>query len=71
MTETLSIWVIYDHPTEYPDHFVARRFAYDQPTPDIKLASDIMALRADMLTQGLVCITRSPDDDAKIVETWL
>lgn len=71
MKRTLSIWVIYDHPTDYPDDFVARRFAYDRPTDDVKLARNVMELRADMMALGLSCITRSSNDDAKILETWL
>ncbi len=25
-TPTLSLWTVYDHPSDYPCHFVARRF---------------------------------------------
>lgn len=26
MNDPLSMWVIYDHPTDYPDSFIARRW---------------------------------------------
>lgn len=71
MRETLSIWVIYDHPSDHPDHFVARRWSYDRPTADIKLARDVVELRSEMMAMGLACIARAHSDDAKIMETWL
>lgn len=71
MRTTLSIWVVYDHPRDHPDVYVARRFAYDRPTNDIITTHDLTALREDMMARGLTCITRSSNDDAKIMETWL
>jgi hypothetical protein len=69
--EGLSIWTIYDHPTDYPDCFVARRFVYDKPTNDIVTSNNLEYLRAIMIKSGLICFLRSPDDDPIIIESWL
>ncbi len=68
----LSIWVVYDHPRDYPDCFVARCFIGEQPTPSIIVSTDLDRIR-DVLEgeMGLVKLMRMPGDDPKIVETWL
>ena len=72
----LQIWTVYDHPTDYPDNFVARRFDVDgdgvRPTSNIIIAPDLDTLRNVLQFQmGLSCITRYADDDPNIVEVWL
>jgi hypothetical protein len=73
--DALSIWVIYDHPTDFPDHFVARRhIAYGPgagPTDDIVIHGKLAAVRKEMERRFLTCLARHPEDDPKIVETWL
>jgi len=72
----LAMWTVYDHPTDYPDKYVARRFdvGRDGPVPSesIIIMDDLGRLR-DMLAfeMHLTCLTRSEGDDPKIVETWL
>jgi hypothetical protein len=78
MTETgLPIWVIYDHPRDYPDHFVVRRqvagagfIAIDQNCHLTKSLEEARNL-IQQLHPGSVCLTRSPEDDRVIVESWL
>jgi len=71
MSETLSLWTIYDHPTDYPNNFVARRFDLDRPTPEHIVANSLDELRQMMMNAGLSCLTRNPEDEPHIVETWL
>lgn len=73
----LSMWTIYDHPSDFPNSYVARRFEVGggaDPAPratgDI-LEGELAALRKSFHMAGLVCLTRSDADDANIVETWL
>jgi hypothetical protein len=72
----LRMWTIYDHPSDYPDKYVARLFDVDddgpKPTSSIIVAPDLQMLR-DILEfeMHLTCLARSPEDDQKIVETWL
>lgn len=67
----LSIWTVYDHPADYPQFFVARRFEYDQPTEDVLVAKEIDILRNTFRARGLHRMERWDGDDAKIIETWL
>lgn len=74
---TLSMWVVYEHPKDFPNQFVARRHLIDQgksiPTTDVFLSEDIYELRTRLRTEypGLVCLARNPKDDLVIVETWI
>lgn len=67
----LSIWTVYDHPTDYPEFFVARRFEDETPTSEVIVAPQIGLLRDYLAARGLYRIQRFEDDDAKIVEVWL
>lgn len=68
----LTIWVVYDHPLDYPDKFVARAWIGEEPTASIMIADDIEKLRDVLqLEMGLVKLMPSPEDDPKILETWL
>lgn len=67
--EGLSIWVVYDHPTDHPDVYIARRFVNDRPTGDTIQGLTLDAVR-DQLPAGLARFNRDPKDDPKIVECW-
>lgn len=72
----LSMWTVYDHPTDYPDKFVARRFEVDangpRPTESIIIAPNLDLLRDILgMEMHLTPLPRSAGDDAKIVETWI
>jgi hypothetical protein len=75
MTDALPMWTVYAHPLDYPDSFVARRFLVDAngsvSTDDIMREDALDVLRARLMRLGLTCITRSPQDEPQIVETWL
>lgn len=67
----LPIWVVYDHPTDLPDHFVARLWVGEEPTPNLVMAKDLELVREALLDMGLTRLDRRPEDDPKILETWL
>jgi hypothetical protein len=74
----LSIWTIYDHPSDFPHSFVARRFEvgperseHPLATCDIAQSENLDALRHSFGEAGLVCVSRAPEDDPNIVESWL
>ena len=71
----LSLWTVYDHPSDYPNNFVARRFTADSEgahaTENVMVGPSLSGLRMVMRMSGLTCIHRSPGDDANILETWL
>jgi len=71
----LSMWTIYDHPSDLPEYFVARQWL---TAPDAPVATSLVIksitlerLREILSAQGLVCMPRAPNDDPGIVETWL
>jgi hypothetical protein len=66
----LFIWTIYDHPSDFPDKFVARCFHYDKPTEAFLLADTLDEIRR-LIPQGLYRLDRQPNDDPVIVETWI
>lgn len=71
----LEQWVIYQSPADYPSvPYVVRGWIVG---PGGQLAASGAVGFADTLDQarhiipaGLVCLPRSPEDDAVIVETW-
>lgn len=71
----LPMWVITDHPSDFPDHFVVRkRVVYSSGRVEIDqeyhLAMTLDEARA-RVPRGLARIPRSWNDDRVIVETWL
>jgi hypothetical protein len=71
MTRSLAIWVVYDHPKDYPDGYVARRFENDKPTASFVASKNLAVLQSTMIEMGLVRLMRSPEDGRVILETWL
>lgn len=67
----IDCWVIYDHPKDFPDYWVARRFVNDQPTEDTLLSDSLEEMRLWMRKRRLACFYRADEDDPVIVETWL
>lgn len=61
---------IYDHPKDYPDKFVARKFILDKLTSEILLGDTLEEVRSQ-LPLGLTCFERHETDDPVIVETWM
>jgi len=71
----MSMWTIYDHPTDFPNEFVARRHEIvrggSRPTSDAMASHSLDLLRDELARRGLSCISRHPTDEPQIVETWL
>lgn len=75
-TRRMLQWAIYDHPSDFPNTYVARCWIIEQngtygPSTDVIMTTDLDSLRRMMEGMGLVRITRSPDDDPTIIEVWL
>lgn len=65
------LWTIYDHPTDYPNSYVARQFVCDRPTDKVIAKDTIEELREAIGSENLARFERSPFDDPKIVEVWV
>jgi hypothetical protein len=72
--EVLKMWVIYDHPRDFPDCFVARlwhvKAGVTEATIAIRAAGTLSEVRG-MLPMGLVNIGRRIADEPQIVEVWV
>jgi hypothetical protein len=70
----MLFFTIYDHPKDYPDHFVARGWLIEdgeaKPTNALLFAESLENLRKQ-LPVGLFCLTRHENDDPNIIETWI
>ena len=76
--EQLIIWVIYKHPSDYPNKYVARKWT--KPTDskkrtllptEIKLIADSIEEIRSKLPKFLTRFERDISDDPCIVETWM
>lgn len=71
----LSMWTVYDHPSDFPNDYVARRWLVHtlgpEPTGDVLRSSSLQTLRVALGMRGLHVIPRSAEDDPIVVETWL
>ncbi len=74
MSEPLAIWTVFDHPTDFPDCFVARKSYVDgdgpQPTNEV-ICGDLEMVRDAMVRRGLTRLERFAEDVPNIVEVWL
>lgn len=74
MSDKLAIWTVYDHPSDYPNAFVAHLSEVDATGAVSGFAifsENLDELRAALASQGLIKLTRSQEDDPKIIEVWL
>jgi hypothetical protein len=72
-TVGLPIWIIYAHPTDYPDHYVARLWdgMTNQATASYLLAPTLDALRLRLPPELYRYLAQHPFDEPHVVETWL
>lgn len=70
--DDILIWTIFDSPYDHPGKFVVRPYSIRQNAPltHHMVSDSLEGLRAN-LPGGLIWMNRCPDDDARIVETWL
>lgn len=74
--EAHVLWTVYDHPTDYPDHYVARLWEIngrgEEVATDTVMFSDSLEwLRMQLERAGFVRIPRAELDDPKILESWI
>ncbi len=66
----LITWTVYDHPIDFPDFYIARKFKGMNSTEDIIKNKSLVDLQMILIYKGFGRITRSPEDDPVIVEWW-
>lgn len=71
----LDIWTVYDHPSDMPEWFVARRSIVEPGSvtkTDEHMRSEYLdEIRRMLMNKGLTCIPRDPNDEPHIVECWI
>lgn len=66
----LDLYVIYDHPRDYPGEFVVRGWELEKPRELLGSANTLEGARK-LLPPGLVNLGRYEQDDPFIVEVWV
>lgn len=74
--KTLSLWTVYDHPSDYPTFYVARRFEIGEgsytATHQVLFNVNLDRLRADIVLHGCYYrLERNAGDDPVIMEIWI
>jgi hypothetical protein len=68
----VPIWVVYDHPRDFPSNYVARLWINDKPTESMMIGPDLEKLRQAIWKHGAtVKLMPHEGDDPVILETWL
>lgn len=65
------MWVVYDHPSDHPNSFIARLWRNGTPTLATITNADVDDIRSRLRREGLVCLARDGDDDPVIMEVWI
>ncbi len=70
------IYTVYDHPSDYPDHFVVRKWlikdgGITEAGDIVKKSKNYSAIRNHMLDRGLHRLMRNEGDDPCIMECWI
>ena len=68
--EFLEVWVIYDHPTDNPNCYIARKFLNNEPTLETIKFQDLHSIRKQLRDRGLTPIKRDESDPLPVVECW-
>jgi hypothetical protein len=68
--DMLPLFVVYDHPADFPDFIVLRLWLTDKPTSRAWTFENVELARS-VIPGGLTRLPRSVEDDANILETWL
>lgn len=68
------MWIVYEKPLDYPNSWVARRWAiYEvpQPTPEMLISPSLEVLEDILRRYGFSKLAPMPDDEPQIVATWI
>jgi hypothetical protein len=69
----LTMWTIYDSPSDHPEGFIARRFEIDgeiRPTDDV-IVGELEDIRSIFCKSGLMKLSRQDGDQRQVVESWV
>lgn len=69
----LSVWTIYDRPSDHPQGYIARLYEVGAETEatGTTIVGTLEQIRFWLERAGLVNICRQEGDDPNIVESWI
>jgi hypothetical protein len=75
----IDMWTLYDHPADYPDGYIARKFEVSADGPVATLetlrtvgnANGLELMREAFGLAGYIALVRCQRDDSHIIETWV
>lgn len=76
MLRPISIWTVYEHPDDFPDNYVARRFEVlageVNATDQVIVTNSLPALQQHLRQYHgeLHAVPVLADDDCKVIEVW-
>lgn len=71
--EPMTMFTVYDHPSDYPIGFVLRRWIITDGqalAADARFAPTLEDVR-EFVPAGFARVPRNPNDDATVVESWI
>lgn len=77
MSDPLSMWTVYDRPTDYPHGIIARRYEVTAegavPMLDCIAGPTLEAVREHLMHHAgmSVPLPRDPNDHPTVLETWI
>ena len=63
-------WIVYDHPFDYPDSYVAKQFINQIETERFILSSKLEGVVETLLERGFTC-QKTVKDDNEIIQVWI
>ena len=71
----LDMWVVYEHPADFPDKYVVRRWTIMSNAPPLASADrslhDTLDEAREAMPRGLYNLKRLVGDDPAIKEVWI
>ena len=68
----VPVIVVYEHPDDYPEYYVARVFNMDKPTDTIMLKKKLSEIQDDIRANtDMMFMLRGVEDDPCIVGAWM
>lgn len=68
----VPVIAVYEHPSDYPEYYVARVFNADRPTDTIMLKDTLEEIQKDIRDNtNMMFMLRGAEDEPCIVGAWL
>ena len=66
------LYVVYDHPLDFPEWYVCRIWIGSLPSHDVLMKSKTLeAIQIELTSRGLYNLGRHAQDDQRIAEVWI